>query len=85
MTNTCCGRLPLGYDDFGEYALSPIGESKMIDVLCDLLPDDIALCGTELYCDIRYKLPKGFSVEAIVDEAREIMITQYGDSYHFDL
>lgn len=85
MFNTCCGRLPLGYDDFGEYALSPIGESKMIEVFFELLPDDIALCGTELYCAADYELPEDFSIDELVDRAREIMMTEYGDSFHFDI
>ena len=45
-------RIPLGYNDFGEYALNEAGEEKFVELISKRLPEEAALCGDEILAPV---------------------------------
>ena len=68
-------RIPLGYNDFGEYALNEAGEEKFIELISKRLPEEVAWCGDEILAPVDSGID--IDIEEIIAEAAEEMFSSY--------
>ena len=77
---TCIGKIPLGYDDFGSFALTDKGRDELDHQISIRLPEEVSWCGDELIADFDYEWPEDHpDVDEIISEARTWMCENASD------
>ena len=83
---TVLERMPLNYNDFGQYALTETGVSKFDELISMRLPSDIDWCGDELICDVDAPIAReDLDINAIIEEASAQMTEEYGYFPYFEV
>lgn len=71
-------RIPLGYNDFGEYALNEAGEEKFVELISKRLPEEAAWCGDEILAPVDADID--IDIGDIISAAGEEMMAM-GEEY----
>lgn len=75
-------RIPIGYNDFGEYELNEAGEEKFIELISKRLPEEAAWCGDEILAPVDSGIE--IDIKEIIAEAAEEMLREYGGDEFFE-
>lgn len=82
---TVIARMPLNYNDFGQYALTETGVSKFDELISMRLPSDIDWCGDELICDVDAPITReDLDINAIIEGAAVQMLGEFGEYPYFE-
>ena len=81
--DTVIERMPLNYNDFGQYALTAEGMEKFDELISKRIPDGISWCGDELIGDVNLDIT--IDINSIIAEVSEEMMSEYGDKPYFEV
>ena len=81
MAATVIGRMPLDYNDFGEYAPTEKDLARLDEEIAKRLPDEVSWCGDELLVEMKpgetlEETRERFiiDIEAIIEDAFETVM-----------
>ena len=80
-TLTVWQRVPLDYNDLGEYALSEQGQEKYDELISKQIPEALSWCGNEILAPIDYD--GYFDIREAIRLAAIIMIKEYDDDKYW--
>ena len=75
-------RVPLNYDDFGEYALSELGKEKYDELISNQIPEELSWVGDKILAPIDYD--RDFDIIRAIRLATIIMVDEYGDDRYWE-
>lgn len=81
-TLTVWQRVPLDYNDFGEYALSEQGQEKYDELISKQIPEALSWCGDEILAPIDYD--GDFDINEAITLASTIMTEEYDDDKYWE-
>lgn len=81
-TLTVWQRVPLDYNDFGEYALSEQGQEKYDELISRQIPEALSWCGDEILAPIDYD--GDFDIIKAIRLATIIMVEEYGGGRYWE-
>lgn len=72
-------KMPLGYNDFGSYALTERGYERFDAIISGMLPDEVSWCGDELLAPVDYD--SELDLADIIERAGEQMLNNEDEQY----
>ncbi len=81
-TMNIIGRIPMGYNDFGTYALTDRGQGKLDELICGRLPDAVYWCGEEVIAPAG--LDGTIEIDEIISAARDEIMEKYQSEEYWE-